>query len=206
MLNLFFISGGRWSISNGGVTYTFRNGISVTGTGSLRPKSVGIKVSIPFGRKRRAVEEQPLIQISEDDKLGGVEELDQPEAATQAIPQRTEESREKCAECVEIKPIKIEDGAIENATLAANDFVMIVKFIEENKSVAKMEASVKFEVTQVVKSPIDTVKVGEIFTINAKLATCPCLKSLEPDYYVVTGSMDSQNRLVLSNVLLEFES
>ncbi len=198
--------GGRWSIGRGGVTYTFRNGISVTGHGDFN--SAGVRVSIPIGRKRRAVEDQ--LQVPQGVPLSGGDDLEDanylPAAATTTTQHKTEATRDKCAECVEIKSIKPEEeGAVKNATLANNDFVMIVRFIDENKSADKMEAKIKFEVTQVVKSPLDTVKVGEKFTINAKLATCPCLTSLDPGHYVVTGSMDSEKRLVLSSVLLEFE-
>lgn len=50
-------SGPGWSASNGGVTYTFRNGVQVTGTGSISPVRVGVGVRIPLGkRKRRATE------------------------------------------------------------------------------------------------------------------------------------------------------
>ncbi len=185
----------------------------MTGYGSLKPKQVGVKVTIPFGRKRRSVEEEQIPPV--ENQLETPVEEQEPTAttvgepaATTTPPQmaKTDESRSGCAECLEVQPIKIEDAVVENETLANNDFVMVAKFIEENKSAAKMEAKIKFEVVEVAKSPVDTIVAGETFTINAKMASCPCLMSLDPGYYIVTGSVDAQNRLVLSNVLLEFEN
>ena len=113
---------------------------------------------------------------------------------------------DNCEDCLEIKPFNVSDHSIVNKTTASNDFVLVVKFIEENISAVKMNAKIKFEVTQVVKNPLVNVKSGDSFTMRADLAKCSCLTSLDPGYYVVTGSVDGNNRLILSNVLMEFEN
>ena len=116
------------------------------------------------------------------------------------------QEEDDCNQCLEIKPFKVNDEDVENKTLANNDFVMVVKLIEENMSAVKFDARIKLEVIEVVKSPIDSVTPGQTFTIKAQMATCPCLTSLDPGSYVVTGTMNDKNQLVLSNVLMEFES
>ena len=113
---------------------------------------------------------------------------------------------DNCEDCLEIKPFNVSDHSIENKTISSNDFVLVVKFIEESISAVKMNAKIKFEVTQVIKSPLQNVKSGDSFTIRADLAKCSCLTSLDPGYFVVTGSVDEKNRLILSNVLMEFEN
>eukprot|EP00794_Sanderia_malayensis_P020224 gene20224-22200_t len=222
---------GSWGINNGGVTYTTKSGVKITGYGTIKPKSVGVKVTIPFGRKRRSVEEEEVTpptpipdetindeDVDDEDEGDEVQEVEPTTTTTTtnstatSMPSeplqqmvKNEEMRNACEECLEVQPFDLQDKEIENKTIADNDFVMVVKFIEENKSAAKLEAKIKFEVIDVVKSPISSITKGETFTINAQMASCPCLKSIEPGYYVVTGSMDEQNRLVLSNSLLEFE-
>lgn len=47
-----------WGLNNGGVSYTFRNGIRVTGTGSLNPPGVGVKVTIPIGRRKWDIDDK----------------------------------------------------------------------------------------------------------------------------------------------------
>ena len=43
-----------WSAGNGGISYTFENGVTVTGSGGISPPSATIGVSVPFKRKRRS--------------------------------------------------------------------------------------------------------------------------------------------------------
>ena len=223
---ILYLCAGRWSISNGGVTYKFRNGASVTGHGSFKNGgSVGVKVTIPFGRKRRSVADETdvdtkkLIPAEEvtaippvfyvDDKKKAKLEEKQPDVVKSdesLVALRQSQNREdNCDECLDIQPFKINDRAVENKTIENNDFVMVVKYIEENISALKLQAKIKFEVFDVVKSPVDSVKEGETFTINAEMAKCPCLSILDPGYYVVTGSVNAEGQLVLSNVLMEFE-
>ncbi|XP_065071536.1 uncharacterized protein LOC135696172 [Rhopilema esculentum] len=214
-------SGGRWSLSNGGVTYTFRNGATVTGHGSLsNGGSVGVRVSIPFGRKRRSVMDEteldakrvtaeqkatipPVIEV-DDEKKAKLEEK-QPKIDNNDKTLSPVRQSQNCDECIDVQPFNINDQAVENKTVENNDFVMVVKYIEENISALKLQAKIKFEVFDVVKSPVDSVKEGETFTIKAEMAKCPCLSILEPGYYVVTGSVNAEGQLVLSNVLMEFE-
>ena len=221
-LNQSVYFSGRWSLSNGGVTYTFKNGHSITGHGSLsNGGSIGLKYTIPLGRKRRSVEDEKLGAISRDDtempksltpkplsfnndkQTGNGEEeaSDDLSSSDNGIVQDTDD----CSKCLEIQPLNASDQNVENKTLASNDFVMVVKLIEENLSALKLDAKIKFEVIEVVKSPTDNVTSGQTFTIKAQLATCPCLATLDPGFYVVTGQTNDENQLVLSNVLMEFE-
>ncbi|XP_065071326.1 uncharacterized protein LOC135696000 [Rhopilema esculentum] len=215
-------SGGRWSLSRGGVTYTFRNGATVTGHGGFN--SIGVRVSIPFGRKRRSVMDgteldakrataeqkatiPPVMEV-DNEKKAKLEEkqpkIDNNDKTLSAVRQ-SQNRKDNCDECIEVQPFNINDQAIENKTVENNDFVMVVKYIEENTSALKLQAKIKFEVFDVVKSPVDSVKEGETFTIKAEMAKCPCLSILDPGYYVVTGSVNAEGQLVLSNVLMEFE-
>ena len=94
---------------------------------------------------------------------------------------------------------------MQKKTLEEKDFVMVAKYIEANVSLLKLLSVMSFEVVDVLKSPIEKITNGSKFTIRAKLAKCPCLSNLDPGYYVVTGFMNKQGRLTLSNVLMEFE-
>jgi len=216
-------SGGRWSFSNGGLTYKFKNGHSVTGYGSFKNGgSIGLKYTIPIGRKRRSVEDEKLGDIedydsgrsmpfnpkplffktqkqAENDKIETSDDLSPPENGMI-------QEGDDCSQCLEIQPFNTSDQNVENTTLASNDFVMVVKLIEENLSALKLDAKLKFEVIEVVKSPTDNVTSGQTFTIKAQMATCPCLATLDPGFYVVTGQTNDENQLVLSNVLMEFEN
>ena len=127
---------------------------------------------------------------------------DQPDTSNDNQPDRDD----NCEDCLEIRPLKVTDQRIENKTISSNDFVLVVKFVEKNISAVKMGAKIKFEVTQVIKSPLENVKSGDSFTMRADLAKCSCLTSLDPGHYVIAGSVDENNRLVLSNVLMEFEN
>jgi len=216
-------SGGRWSLSNGGVTYKFKNGHSVTGYGSFKNGgSIGLKYTIPIGRKRRSVEDEKLGGFEtydsgmpmpfnpkplffknqkqvENDKIKASDDLSPPENGMI-------QERDDCSQCLEIQPFNTSDQNVENTTLASNDFVMVVKLIEENLSALKLDAKIKFEVIEVIKSSTDNVTSGQTFTIKAQMATCPCLATLDPGFYVVTGQTNDENQLVLSNVLMEFEN
>ena len=218
-----FSSSGRWSLSNGGVTYKFRNGHSVTGYGSFKNGgSIGIKYTIPIGRKRRSVEDEKLAAIVRDDSAMPKTltpkplffenekrfESDEEEASNEMVlpDNGINQDKDDCSQCLEVQPFNVSDKNVENKTLASNDFVMVVKLIEENMSAMKFDAKIKFEVIEVVKSPTDNVTSGQTFTIKAQLATCPCLATLDPGFYVVTGQTNDENQLVLSNVLMEFEN
>ena len=227
---MFAFTGG-WSLSNGGVTYTFKNGHSVTGSGSLsKGGSVSISYKIPLGRKRRSVEDPEMLkalmksnletstpsspkplsfksekQIEQEDEEAP-EELPTSQNGMALEDQEEDQDNDNCDDCLEVQQLKVNDYKVENKTLASNDFVMVVKLIEENMSAAKFAARIKFKVMEIVKSPIDSVTAGQTFTIKAKLAACPCLSLLDPGLYVVTGLMNEENKLVLSNVLMEFEN
>ena len=231
--NRLFYSLGRWSVGSGGVKYTFRNGHSVTGHGSLsNGGSVGVRYTIPIGRKRRSVEDAPKLHVTEkegtkdplfdpsrqlplydDGDQATRTELDQPQQlpvipaskSTDDTAEKSQEQSDKCNECLDVQPFDFNDKSAENKTLASNQFVMVVKLIEENLSAMKMNAKIRFEVVEVVKSPVESVQPGETFTISAELAKCPCLTSFDPGHYIVTGSMNEKNQLVLSNTLMEFE-
>ena len=182
--------------------------------------SIGIKYTIPFGRKRRSVDEK-LNGIVADDT--GVEkplspkplsfnndkqtENDKVEASDESsLPENGMiQEKDDCSQCLEIQSFNVSDQNVENNTLANNDFVMVVKLIEENLSALKLDAKIKFEVIEVVKSPTDNVTSGQTFTIKTQMATCPCLATLDPGFYVVTGQTNDEKQLVLSNVLMEFE-
>ena len=144
----------------------------------------------------------------DDEKKAKLEEK-QPEIGnndkTLSPVRKSPNKKYNCDECIDVQPFKINDQAVENKTVENNDFVMVVKYIEENISALKLQAKIRFEVFDVVKSPVDSVKEGEVFTINAEMAKCPCLSILDPGYYVVTGSVNAEGQLVLSNVLMEFE-
>ena len=169
---------GRWSISNGGLTYKFNNGATVTATGSLsNGGSVGIKFQKKFGDEME--NDSPL----ED----------------------ADEAANTCRQCLAVQPIKIYDHSNEKKTLARNGFVMIVRFIDEAVSLARKRAIITFKVIKILKSPLRSVKKGNTFTIRADMAKCQCLKKLDPGYYVVKGSMNKKKQLVLSNVLMEFQ-
>ena len=229
----YFILSGRWGLSNGGVTYTFRNGHSVTGHGSLsNGGSFGIKYTIPLGRKRRSTEDEAEVKVEKTEDIkpslplipkpisfkndNKTEEKEQQHheevsalASVKILDETETKNQEKdddCDDCLDVQPFNVNDQEIENKTLANNDFVMVVKLIEENTSVLKLNAKVKFEVTEVVKSPVESIEPGQTFTIKAEMAKCPCLTSLDPGFYVVTGSMNDENQLILSNVLMEFEN
>ena len=214
---------GQWSFSNGGITYTFDNGHSITGHGSLsNGGSIGLKYTIPFGRKRRSAEDEKLGTILRHDtempqsltpkplsfnndkqtENGEEEASDDLSSSDNGMIQDTDD----CNQCLEVQPFNTSDQNVENKTLASNDFVMVVKLIEENLSALKLDAKIKFEVIEIVKSPTDNVTSGQTFTIKAQLATCPCLATLDPGFYVVTGQTNDENQLVLSNVLMEFEN
>lgn len=145
------------------------------------------------------IDNSDIDQAMEEDqlKIPDVQDITPPDQ-----PQKDD----NCEDCLEIEPFNINDKRIENKTIESNQFVMVVKFIEENMSAVKLDAKIKFEVVEIVKSPLENVKQGETFTIKAQMASCPCLTSLNPGYYVVTGSIDANNQLVLSNVLMEFEN
>ena len=132
----------------------------------------------PVGRDKRSVEREKFTTIHEKDD---------------------------CNQCLEIQPFCARSQKVEKKTLASNDFVMVVKLIEENLSAVKLREKMKFKVIEVVKSPTDNVTSGQTFTIKAQMATCPCLATLDPGFYVVTGQANDKNQLVLSNVLMEFE-
>ena len=225
--NALFTILGRWSLSNGGVTYKFKNGHSVTGYGSLsNGGSVGVKYTIPFGRKRRSFDDElklgaivknetdTLVSMNpkplsfKDEMESRKDEQEAPEESSilKDVIELENQDEDKCNKCLEIKSFKVNDKDVENKTLTSNDFVMVVKLIEENMSAVKFDARIKFEVIEIVKSPIDSVASGQTFTIKAQMATCPCLTSLDPGFYVVTGTMNEENQLVLSNVLMEFEN
>eukprot|EP00795_Rhopilema_esculentum_P004295 gene4295-20495_t len=112
-------------------------------------------------------------------------------------------NQETCDKCLEIQPLKVDDKIVENKTLEDNDFVMVVKHIDTNLSVFKLLSIMKFEVVDVLKSPIEKVSKGSQFTIRAEMADCPCLSILDLGYYVVTGVIDEKGRLTLSNVFME---
>ena len=181
-----------------------------------------MKYTIPFGRKRRSVEDKKLDGFvaadsgmpmpfnpkplffknekqAENDKIETSDDLSSPE--NDMI-----QERDDCRQCLEIQPFNASDQNVENTTLASNDFVMVVKLIEENLSALKLDAKIKFEVIEVVKSPTDNATSGQTFTIKAQMAACPCLATLDPGFYVVTGQTNDENQLVLSNVLMEFEN
>ena len=186
---------------------------------------MGVKVSIPLGRKRRAIDgnveptkemaprpeptqspsQSDIINNSNADEAMGEDQFKIPDVEDMTPPDQPKND-DNCEDCLEIEPFNINDKTIENKTIESNQFVMVVKFIEENMSAVKLDAKIKFEVIEVVKSPLENVKQGETFTIKAQMASCPCLTSLNPGYYVVTGSIDANNQLVLSNVLMEFEN
>ena len=75
--------GGSWGIGNGGVTYTFKNGVRVTGTGGISPPKVGISISIPFGRKKRDMEE---VEVDEDLKDRGIYRTDSIDTENDFVP------------------------------------------------------------------------------------------------------------------------
>ena len=158
----------------------------------LIPKPISFKND----NKTEEKEQQHKEEVS---ALPSVKILDEMEAENQ-------EKDDNCDDCLDVQPFNVNDQEIENKTLANNDFVMVVKLIEENMSVLKLNAKVKFEVTEVVKSPVKSIEPGQTFTIKAEMAKCPCLTSLDPGLYVVTGSMNEENQLILSNVLMEFEN
>ena len=136
---------------------------------------------------------------TENDKMDASDDLSSPDNGMI-------QERDDCRQCLEIQPFNASDQNVENTTLASNDFVMVVKLIEENLSALKLDARIKFEVIEIVKSPTDNVTSGQIFTIKAEMATCPCLATLGPGFYVVTGQTNDENQLVLSKVLMEFEN
>ena len=253
-----FILQGPWSVSNGGVTYTFRNGHSLTGYGSLsnggsigakyripfrngqtltgygstaNGGSFGIRYTIPLGRKRRSAGDEPKQDISNGKEIETDLSTPKPLHATDEDPDRqdklTDQTKltaipdslllkesadkksdevDKCEDCLDIQPFNIKDAKVENTTIANNDFVMVVKLIDENVSLLKLDAKIKFEVVEVVKSPVQTITAGQTFTIQAEMSECPCLTSFDEGYYVVIGSMNKKNQLILSNTLMEFEN
>eukprot|EP00112_Aurelia_sp_Birch-Aquarium-sp1_P026816 Seg9743.1 transcript_id=Seg9743.1/GoldUCD/mRNA.D3Y31 product="hypothetical protein" protein_id=Seg9743.1/GoldUCD/D3Y31 len=89
--------------------------------------------------------------------------------------------------------------------IANNAFFLVVKFMNEKMPSLKMNATIEFTVTEVIKSPLKDVKKGYAFAIIAEKAKCPCLTSLDPGYYAVTGSVNDKSQLVISNVLMKFE-
>ena len=113
--------------------------------------------------------------------------------------------KKPCNKCLEIRAIKYQDKEVKNTTEAKNDFIMVVKLVEENMSVSKLKAKIKFKVMEIIKNPIATITSGQTFTIDADLAKCTCMRLLEPGFYVVTGMVNDNNQLFLSNVLMEFE-
>lgn len=152
-----------------------------------------------------------ILPVMAMDAGSDTHKTEQSEASKTYLPDTSNDDQldredDNCEDCLEIRPFKASDQGIENKTISSNDFVLVVEFIEENISAIKMNAKIKFNVTQVMKSPLENVKPGDSFTIRADLATCSCLTSLKPGYYVVTGSVDEKNQLVLSNVLMEFEN
>ena len=177
---------------------------------------------IPLNRKKRSVHDEKLGAIVrkgkglqkplnpmplffknekqvENDKIKASDDISSPDNGMI-------QEGDDCSQCLEIQPFNASDQNVENTTLASNDFVMVVKLIEENLSALKLDTKIKFEVIEVVKSPTDNVTSGQIFTIKAQMATCPCLATLDPGFYVVTGQTNDENQLILSNVLMEFEN
>ena len=176
----------------------------------------------PVARRKRSVEDEkfdgfvaddsevqkplspkPLIVTNEKQAENyKMEASDDPSSPENGMSQ----DKDDCSQCLEIQPFNASDQNVENTTLASNDFVMVVKLIEENLSALKLDAKIKFEVIEVVKSPTENFTPGQTFTIKAQMATCPCLATLDPGFYVVTGRANDENQLVLSNVLMEFEN
>eukprot|EP00795_Rhopilema_esculentum_P011192 gene11191-20155_t len=178
--------------------------------------SVGLKLDL--GRKWRSAEnddavkagqilsQQPKANVPILPPVGGERKVKVEEQS--GISNREKlilNNQQTCDKCLEIQPLKVDDKIAENKTLENNDFVMVVKHIDTNLSVFKLLSIMKFEVVDVLKSPIEKVSKGNQFTIRAEMADCPCLSILDPGYYVVTGVIDEKGRLTLSNVLMEFE-
>ncbi|XP_065069043.1 uncharacterized protein LOC135694295 [Rhopilema esculentum] len=169
--------------------------------------NLGVKLNL--GRKRRYAEDEnpqksgkiPTVPPVDGERKVKVEE----QSGISNQEKLILNNQETCDKCLEIQPLKVDDKIAENKTLEDNDFVMVVKHIDTNLSVFKLLSIMKFEVVDVLKSPIEKVSKGNQFTIRAEMADCPCLSILDPGYYVVTGVIDEKGRLTLSNVLMEFE-
>eukprot|EP00795_Rhopilema_esculentum_P004299 gene4299-20499_t len=169
--------------------------------------NLGVKLNL--GRKRRSAEDEnpqksgkiPTVPPVDGERKVKVEE----QSGISNQEKLILNNQETCDKCLEIQPLKVDDKIAENKTLEDNDFVMVVKHIDTNLSVFKLLSIMKFEVVDVLKSPIEKVSKGSQFTIRAEMADCPCLSILDPGYYVVTGVIDEKGRLTLSNVLMEFE-
>eukprot|EP00794_Sanderia_malayensis_P020225 gene20225-22201_t len=195
---------GRWSVRNGGVTYTFRNGVKVTGYGKVKPKTVGVKVTIPFGRKRDSMAEK---ELRNEDRIPDIEEnmaaSDELDPGARRQLSQAGRKQKNCAKCLQVRLFNPKNRYLMKKIVSRYDFVMVAKFLAENKSAATLIAKIKFKVEKVTKSPTKKIYAGETFVMNAKMVSCPCLKSIKPGYYVITGSLDKKRRLVLSNTLLE---
>ena len=214
------------SLTDDGVSYTFKtkSGNQVTAHGSIGD-GFYINYEAKLGRKR-SVEDQKRLQslmksnsetlLSWNPKPLSLKSEKQTEQEYEEAPDELptlkhgvvleKQENDNCVECLEVQPLKLNDYKVKNKTLASNAFVMAVKLIEESMSAAKSVESIKFNVMQVVKSPINSVRPGQTFTIKAKMAACPCLSLLDPGLYVITGVKNQKNKLVLSNVLMEFEN
>ena len=178
--------------------------------------SIGLKLDL--GRKRRSAEDGDVVKagkiLPHQQKtdipivppVGGERKVKVEEPSGISHQENPSLSnQETCDKCLEIQPLKVDDKIAANKTLENNDFVMVVKHVDTNISVFKLLSIMKFEVVDVLKSPIEKASKGSQFTIRAEMADCPCLSILDPGYYVVTGVMDEKGRLTLSNVLMEFE-
>ena len=169
--------------------------------------NLGVKLNLD--RKRRSAEDGnpeksgkiPTVPPVDGERKDKVEE----QSGISSQEKLSLSNQDTCNKCLEIQALKVDDKIAANKTLEDNDFVMVVKHVDTNISVFKLLSIMKFEVVDVLKSPIEKVSKGSQFTIRAEMADCPCLSTLDPGYYVVTGVMDEKGRLTLSNVLMEFE-
>ena len=80
---------------------------------------------------------------------------------------------------------------------------MVASYEQDIYTKKKNHAHLTFEVTEVIKTPLETIEKGEMFTIDADLSRCKCLKHIETGIYLVLGKLDSRGKLVISGNFIE---
>lgn len=166
-------SSGGWGASNGRVHYTFRNGVQVYGTGSFRPRSVTVGVSIPFGRKRRATEAE------------------------------NKNETDSCVSCLGVDDFKNYNGRVYDvAQKTKADLVFKAQFKKEVRSVSheSIEYTV-LDVYRSPSD--EKIEPGESFSVDVDLAYCECLPDIAKGEFIFTGKRENNGKLVMNGDLIK---
>lgn len=167
-------SGGGWSTGNGGVHYTFNNGIRVTGSGSVSPPFVSVSVNIPFGKRRK-----------------------------RAVDEKKDENIEKCNKCLNVREFSYYSNFIENIVKETKaDLLFKAEEKDIVKSISRTR--ITFKVLDIYRTPNKKIQPGETFSIDADLVYCKCLPSdLKSGIYIIAGKNGKNGKLAIEGDLIK---